>query len=597
MASEPAAPILSDVMTACQGLGRADLLRRLRFAEARLSRPSTLVCVVGEYKQGKSMLVNALVGSDVCPVDDGVATVAFTAVSVADAPSARVRRSLEGTSTVEEIDLDDVADLVSERGDPEARTGLDLVEIGVPSEVLSKGLTLVDTPGVGGLLDRHATATLRFLRVADAVLFVTDASQELTASEVEFLQSARDCCADVIVAVTKIDLYPAWAKIVDLDREHLDDRGLDLDPIAVSAATHREAQDRRLADLDTESGIPRLRNHLVHSVMEGARERAEEHARAESRWTVQRLREPLLAELTALEDPERLGEAVERLRAAEQRFAALQAGGARWSTVLNDGFTDLRADVDHRLRSGIRAILAELDERVDAADPAESWDELHRWLQERLVTLVDELLASVDAQSAAVNEQIAALLLVEVPPALQLGGGPALGVDDVWGASDRSLKARKGGLLASGLTALRGGSSGTILLGMVARFAGIALATPVSLGVAVAFGVKQVADVRQQELSRRRQEARAVARRFVEEVSIEAGNRLHRLVQELHRGLRDDYSTRLQEMTRSAAAAVAGLRASSETDLQTRRDRAMRLRAWLDHLDGLLDRLPAEVEP
>jgi hypothetical protein len=597
MAGEPSSVIMSEAMAACQGFGRTDLLQRLRFADARLTRPSTLVCVVGEYKQGKSLLVNALVGRDVCPVDDDVATAAFTAVYGDDAPRARAHRSVEGHPVIEEIGLDAVAHLVSERGDAAGRAGLDLVEIGVPSDVLPKGLTLVDTPGVGGLLDQHAAATLRFLRLADAVLFVTDASQELTAPELEFLTRVHACGPDVVVVVTKIDLYPAWTTIVDLDRGHLRDRGLSLDPVAVSAVAHGAGHDRQLAELEDESGIPALRDHLVHEVMAGAKQRAADHAAVETRWVLQRLREPLAAELTVLQDPDRAGEAAERLRTAEARLGALQAGGARWSTVLNDGFSDLRADVDHRLRSGIRATLAELDERIEGIDPAEHWDDLCRWLQERLATLVDDVVCSIEARAESVNEQIAALLLAETPPSLPLDGGQTLGVEELWGASDRSLKARRGGLLASGLAALRGGSSGTILLGMVARFAGVALATPVSLGVAVAFGAKQVADVRKQDLSRRRQEARTVARRFVDEVSVEAGNRMHRLVQDLHRGVRDGYADRLQEMMRSAAAAVAGLRASLEADGRTRAERADRLRAWLEHLDALLGRLDTEDSP
>jgi ribosome biogenesis GTPase A len=36
----------------------------------RLARTETVVCVVGEFKKGKSALINALLGSPVCPVDD-----------------------------------------------------------------------------------------------------------------------------------------------------------------------------------------------------------------------------------------------------------------------------------------------------------------------------------------------------------------------------------------------------------------------------------------------------------------------------------------------------------------------------------------------
>ena len=61
-------------------MGRGDLAGRLRIAAARATRPATIVCVVGEFKQGKSSLVNALVGAGVCPVDDDLATSAMTLI-------------------------------------------------------------------------------------------------------------------------------------------------------------------------------------------------------------------------------------------------------------------------------------------------------------------------------------------------------------------------------------------------------------------------------------------------------------------------------------------------------------------------------------
>ena len=44
--------------------------------------------------------------------------------------------------------------------------------------LLQAGLVLVDTPGVGGLDSAHGQLTRATLRAADAVLFVTDASQD-----------------------------------------------------------------------------------------------------------------------------------------------------------------------------------------------------------------------------------------------------------------------------------------------------------------------------------------------------------------------------------------------------------------------------------
>ena len=50
---------------------------------------------------------------------------------------------------------------------------------------------------------------------------MTDASQELTRSEVDFLRQARELCRTVVCVLTKTDFYPAWRRIKELNEGHL----------------------------------------------------------------------------------------------------------------------------------------------------------------------------------------------------------------------------------------------------------------------------------------------------------------------------------------------------------------------------------------
>lgn len=61
--------------------GRTDLVERLERAQRHRSDSATRVVVVGDFKSGKSSLVNALVGTDACPVDDDLATAVLTSVA------------------------------------------------------------------------------------------------------------------------------------------------------------------------------------------------------------------------------------------------------------------------------------------------------------------------------------------------------------------------------------------------------------------------------------------------------------------------------------------------------------------------------------
>ena len=113
---------------------------------------------------------------------------------------------------------DELAAHVCEQGNPGNREGWSHVEVAVPRPVLAGGLELVDTPGVGGLQSVHGAATMAALPGADAVLLVSDAAQEYTAPELEFLAHAASVCPNVACVLTKTDLYPSWRRIVELDR-------------------------------------------------------------------------------------------------------------------------------------------------------------------------------------------------------------------------------------------------------------------------------------------------------------------------------------------------------------------------------------------
>src|SRR6185503_1215894 len=67
--------------------GRTDLVARLDQTRTRLTGRDVQVAVVGEFKQGKSTLVNALLRTDVCPVDADIATAIPTIIKYGSRPS------------------------------------------------------------------------------------------------------------------------------------------------------------------------------------------------------------------------------------------------------------------------------------------------------------------------------------------------------------------------------------------------------------------------------------------------------------------------------------------------------------------------------
>src|SRR5262245_66281418 len=130
--------VIGELVKVLRSLGREDLVGRATAAGARLHRPSTIVCVVGEFKQGKSSLVNGLLGADVCPVDDDLATSAITLVRHGEQPSAIVRRREGDESVAVQIPVEDLGGWVPEQGNPRNEQRVERAEVTGPRRILKR---------------------------------------------------------------------------------------------------------------------------------------------------------------------------------------------------------------------------------------------------------------------------------------------------------------------------------------------------------------------------------------------------------------------------------------------------------------------------
>ena len=170
---------------------------------------SATVLFCGEFKRGKSSLVNAIVGTELCPTDIGVATSVVTTIKYGAVKKA-VRyygNLLENADSLksEEIEWEDINKYTM--GDVLEIDNTILVELSYPSPFLKNGITIIDTPGIGGLDPRHAILTHMALPKADVIVFVTDAGEPLTQSELEFYENKiLSCEKRNIVLVNKSDI-------------------------------------------------------------------------------------------------------------------------------------------------------------------------------------------------------------------------------------------------------------------------------------------------------------------------------------------------------------------------------------------------------
>jgi predicted GTPase len=172
--------------------------------QVKLAEDRFTLAVVGQFKRGKSSLLNAVIGREVLPTGVLPLTSAITVLKFG--PQERLVIARERLRFPEIEPLECLADYVTERGNPGNRKQVKTATVEVPLPFLRRGLEFVDTPGVGSAIVANTATTYAFLPQCDAVLFVTSVDSPFTSVELEFLGAIRQHVRKIFFVVNKTDL-------------------------------------------------------------------------------------------------------------------------------------------------------------------------------------------------------------------------------------------------------------------------------------------------------------------------------------------------------------------------------------------------------
>lgn len=161
------------------------------------------VAVFGQFKSGKSSLVNALLGEEIVPVGVLPVTALITRISAGDQLSATVTH-LDGRR--ESIDPAQLVDYVAEDRNPRNRRQVALVDVQTPSMNGLRGLRLVDTPGLGSVFAHNTQSTRDWLPNVAVALLAISVERPLSDEDRRLLVELHAHAPRVAVVLTKIDL-------------------------------------------------------------------------------------------------------------------------------------------------------------------------------------------------------------------------------------------------------------------------------------------------------------------------------------------------------------------------------------------------------
>jgi hypothetical protein len=246
------------------------------------------------------------------------------------------------------------------------------VEIDGPSDFLEK-LSIVDTPGVGGLDSMHGELAREAAESATALLFVVDASAPFTTGELNFLANVGESVETVVFALSKVDQYRGWRQVLEADLALLAEHaprfaGATFHP--VSARMYEMAgkapSPEAAAMLRERSGVDELRTALTglldgRSVMLG-----EANTMRALSTALDELHVRLDAERRALSTGE---DEAEKLRARKDELTIERRSSTKgWQVRMRTEIQRTRVENNHEVARQMRDVQSWFRQAIDAAD-------------------------------------------------------------------------------------------------------------------------------------------------------------------------------------------------------------------------------------
>ena len=196
---------LSRMAKFCDQLGMEERSSSLREGKRKLQSHKFAVGILGEFKRGKSTVINALLGKEIMPADILPCSATMNRVSYALQPSVELKM-MDGTKN--NIAVEELAQYVTKL-DEDSSANAALIEEAIvfyPCRFCQNGVDIIDTPGLNDD-ERMNKITEETVPKLDAVIMVLTPDNPFSMSEADFVRN-KLMCSDIgrlVFLVNKID--------------------------------------------------------------------------------------------------------------------------------------------------------------------------------------------------------------------------------------------------------------------------------------------------------------------------------------------------------------------------------------------------------
>lgn len=595
----------------CERLGLPDRAGQMRERRQTLERDAFRLMVLGEFKRGKSTLINAMLGADVLPAKVAPCTAVITELRWGEQPSARLHfRDAREPQDIPIQELKQHLCITEEEDEESLRTPYRKVEVYYPLALLKQNVELVDSPGLNEHEVRNELA-LEYLPKADALLIVLSCEQALSASEMAFVERLGTHLRHVFFLWNRYDSLTSPEDRADLEarsRRALEPL-LAASPRIFPLSARQALLARRKGESLESSGLPGFEGALEQFL---ALERGRLKLSGPLNGALATLQEVLSVDLpqrmTLLEQP--LSELQERYLQVRPRLDALQAQRLALLAAVDRRQAALLREVQAAWAEELEKILPQLPAVTREVQPG-IWtavrsgklaqrqvaDHLGSWLEQRVgvwqkETLEPMLRRHMAALETELNQQLGDFLTdlenirSVLMPGFRVGEGEELTpLSRVMGAVSGLLVGGLGGALEGagyGFSHMLGaaGYHLALTLGLLVAGAG----TPVILGASLVLGVARSLYAGSSAVERIRE-------RVVEEVSAGLRQDLPRLNSEIEQHMSPPFTELKELLSRRMEGMVEELEASIRQILEEKAAGEAAIAAERKRLEGERERL------
>ncbi len=158
--------------------------------------------IIGQFKRGKSTLINTMLGRDFLPV--GIIPITSVVTEIKEGES-KVFVHFEN-GAIKEMDHAKLEEYINEQENPNNIKEVAKVVVQTTGNFLEKGIDLVDTPGVGSIHKNNTKVAYDFVRESDGAVFMLSVDSPINEIEIDFLKEAKAYPGSFYFVVNKIDM-------------------------------------------------------------------------------------------------------------------------------------------------------------------------------------------------------------------------------------------------------------------------------------------------------------------------------------------------------------------------------------------------------